>query len=43
MKISILDDYHDTLRTLDCFTKLVTDHLSPLRTAVEKELDRPQP
>jgi D-3-phosphoglycerate dehydrogenase / 2-oxoglutarate reductase len=22
MKISILDDYHDTLRTLDCFTKL---------------------
>jgi hypothetical protein len=22
MKISILDDYHDTLCTLDCFTKL---------------------
>jgi D-3-phosphoglycerate dehydrogenase / 2-oxoglutarate reductase len=22
MKISILDDYHETLRTLDCFTKL---------------------
>ena len=22
MKISILDDYHDTVRTLDCFTKL---------------------
>src|SRR4029450_8372475 len=22
MKIPILDDYHDTLRTLDCFTKL---------------------
>ena len=22
MKISILDDYHDTLRSLDCFTKL---------------------
>ena len=22
MKISILDDYHDTLRTLDCFAKL---------------------
>src|ERR1043166_1929195 len=22
MKISILDDYHDTLRTLDCFGKL---------------------
>src|SRR6266700_3399370 len=22
MRISILDDYHDTLRTLDCFRKL---------------------
>jgi D-3-phosphoglycerate dehydrogenase len=22
MKISVLDDYHDTLRTLDCFKKL---------------------
>ena len=22
MKITILDDYHDTLRTLDCFKKL---------------------
>src|SRR3954471_15115772 len=22
MKISILDDYHDTLRTLNCFSKL---------------------
>src|SRR5215475_4898063 len=22
MKITILDDYHDTLRTLDCFSKL---------------------
>jgi D-3-phosphoglycerate dehydrogenase / 2-oxoglutarate reductase len=22
MKVSVLDDYHDTLRTLDCFTKL---------------------
>src|SRR4029450_8056927 len=22
MKISVLDDYHDTLRTLACFTKL---------------------
>ena len=22
MKVSILDDYHDTLRTLECFTKL---------------------
>jgi D-3-phosphoglycerate dehydrogenase len=25
MKISILDDYHDTLRTLACFTKLAGD------------------
>jgi hypothetical protein len=25
MKISILDDYHDTLRTLACFRKLVPD------------------
>jgi D-3-phosphoglycerate dehydrogenase len=25
MKISILDDYHDTLRTLDCF-RLIADH-----------------
>ena len=22
MKIAVLDDYHDTLRTLDCFAKL---------------------
>ncbi|MGB7458749.1 MAG: D-2-hydroxyacid dehydrogenase family protein, partial [Pseudolabrys sp.] len=22
MKVSILDDYHDTIRTLDCFRKL---------------------
>ena len=22
MKVAILDDYHDTLRTLDCFRKL---------------------
>jgi D-3-phosphoglycerate dehydrogenase len=22
MKVTVLDDYHDTLRTLDCFTKL---------------------
>jgi hypothetical protein len=28
MKISILDDYADTLRTLDCFTKLATSRPS---------------
>ena len=34
MKIAILDDYHDTLRTLDCFARLAghdvtvwTDHV----------------
>ena len=28
MKISILDDYHDTLRTLDCFEKLTGNEIS---------------
>ena len=28
MKISILDDYHDTLRTLDCFKKLAGHELT---------------
>ncbi|MEP6944075.1 MAG: D-2-hydroxyacid dehydrogenase family protein [Betaproteobacteria bacterium] len=28
MKISILDDYHDTLRTLDCFRKLAGDEIT---------------
>jgi len=28
MKISILDDYHDTLRTLDCFRKLDGHHVA---------------
>jgi D-3-phosphoglycerate dehydrogenase len=28
MKISILDDYHDTLRTLDCFTKLSSHEIT---------------
>ena len=39
MKVSILDDYHDTLRTLECFSKLAghdvtvwTDHPEDLET-----------
>ena len=28
MKISILDDYHDTLRTLPCFSKLAGQDVS---------------
>ena len=28
MKISILDDYHDTLRTLACFSKLAGHHVT---------------
>src|SRR4051812_4356304 len=35
MKISVLDDYFDTLRTLDCFEKLkghdVTIHTDPVQ------------
>jgi D-3-phosphoglycerate dehydrogenase / 2-oxoglutarate reductase len=43
MKISILDDYHDTLRTLDCFTKLSghdveiwNDHVQDVDTLAER-------
>ncbi len=43
MKISILDDYHDTLRTLDCFTKLSghdvevwNDHLQDVDALAER-------
>jgi D-3-phosphoglycerate dehydrogenase len=43
MKISILDDYHDTLRTLDCFTKLSghdveiwTDHVQDIDTLAQR-------
>ncbi len=28
MRISILDDYHDTLRTLPCFQKLAGHHVT---------------
>jgi D-3-phosphoglycerate dehydrogenase len=43
MKISILDDYHDTLRTLDCFVKLSkhdvevwNDHVQDVDTLAER-------
>ena len=46
MKITILDDYHDTLRTLDCFTKLSghaieiwNDHVQDVDTLAERLRD----
>jgi D-3-phosphoglycerate dehydrogenase / 2-oxoglutarate reductase len=46
MKISILDDYHDTLHTLDCFTKLAghdvkiwNDHVQDVDTLAERLWD----
>jgi D-3-phosphoglycerate dehydrogenase / 2-oxoglutarate reductase len=43
MKISILDDYHDTLRTLECFAKLsghdievCTDHVQDVDALAER-------
>src|SRR5919201_1652459 len=43
MKISILDDYHDTLRTLDCFAKLAghdvevwNDHVQDVDALAER-------
>ena len=43
MKVSILDDYHDTLRTLDCFSKLSghdvevwNDHVQDVDALVER-------
>jgi D-3-phosphoglycerate dehydrogenase len=43
LKISILDDYHDTLRTLPCFSKLAghevviwTDHVQDVDTLAER-------
>jgi D-3-phosphoglycerate dehydrogenase len=46
MKISILDDYHDTLRTLDCFAKLSghdvevwTDHVQDVDALVQRLRD----
>jgi D-3-phosphoglycerate dehydrogenase / 2-oxoglutarate reductase len=46
MKISILDDYHDTLRTLSCFKKLTghdveiwNDHVQDIDTLAERLKD----
>jgi D-3-phosphoglycerate dehydrogenase / 2-oxoglutarate reductase len=46
LKISILDDYHDTLRTLDCFKKLVghevkiwNDHVQNVDALAERLWD----
>ncbi len=46
MKISILDDYFDTLRTLDCFKKLAghdvtiwNDHVQDVDTLAERLRD----
>ena len=46
MKISILDDYHDTLRTLDCFKKLSgheikiwNDHVQDIDALAERLRD----
>ena len=46
MKISILDDYHDTLRTLECFKKLSgheikiwNDHVQDVDALAERLLD----
>ena len=46
MKISILDDYHDTLRTLACFTKLAghdveiwNDHVQDVDALAERLKD----
>ena len=43
MKISILDDYHDTLRTLACFSKLAghdvtiwNDHVQDVDALAER-------
>jgi D-3-phosphoglycerate dehydrogenase len=46
MKISILDDYHDTLRTLECFKKLAAyeveiwhDHVQDVDALAERLRD----
>src|SRR6185503_17782316 len=50
MKVSILDDYHDTLRTLECFKKLqghdVTiwnDHVQEVDSLAERLRDTEAP
>jgi len=46
MKISILDDYHDTLRTLECYKKLAghevriwNDHVQEVDALAERLQD----
>ena len=46
MKVSILDDYHDTIRTLACFKKLAghdvtiwTDHVQDVDALAERLRD----
>ena len=46
MKVSILDDYHNTVRTLGCFSKLVghdveiwNDHVQDVNTLAERLQD----
>jgi len=46
MKVSMLDDYHDTLRTLECFKKLIgyevavwNDHTEDVETLAERLRD----
>jgi D-3-phosphoglycerate dehydrogenase len=46
MKITVLDDYHDTIRTLDCYAKLAghevtiwNDHLQETRPLAERLAD----
>ena len=46
MKISVLDDYHDTVRTLPCFAKLTAhdvtiwnDHVHDVTTLAERLRD----
>jgi len=46
MKISILDDYHDTLRTLECYKKLAghevkiwNDHIQEVDALAERLQD----
>src|SRR5215468_5691359 len=46
MKISVLDDYHDTVRTLQCFSKLAghdvtiwNDHVQDTDTLAERLSD----
>jgi len=39
MKITILDDYHDTLRTLNCFKKLAGHEVTIWTIHVPSDVD----